>query len=162
VYEGKAPLLLTRRNVLPSPTRYALSSSDATVTALAGGPATVTDSNLNRMEREVGHDIARVWGADRYVTAAEVAKYGVAQGISTYEYIGVANGADEKFADALCGGPAVGSHGGVMLLTQPDVLPWSTRGVLGAAADDVRQVQVFGGPKSVSDGVIDEVRDAIR
>ncbi len=158
VYSAKAPLVLTRRNVVPEATKRALRSGTTSVAVLAGGPVTVTDANLTRMERMTGTPIERLWGRDRYDTGAAVARYGVASGLSSYGYIGVANGADVKFADSLCGGPAVGIHGGVMTLTQRDILPASTRGVLTSAKGIAVQVQVFGGPKSVSEGVIDDIR----
>jgi putative cell wall-binding protein len=156
-YSARAPLVLTRRDVVPPETKRALEASEATLTVLAGGPVTVSDATLTRMEKMVGTRIERLWGVDRYATAAEVAEYGVASGICTYRYVGVANGADEKFADSLCGGPAVGINGGVMTLTQIDVLPSATRRVLGNARNTVVQVQVFGGPKSVSEKVIDDI-----
>jgi putative cell wall-binding protein len=161
VYSAKAPLVLTRRDVVPLETRRVLQSGEASIAVLAGGPVTVTDQTVARMEGMLGHSIQRIWGRDRYDTAAEVARYGVASGISSYGYIGVANGADEKFADSLCGGPAVGIHGGVMTLTQLDVLPHSTRSVLQASKGRVVQVQVFGGPRSVTEGVMDDIRGIV-
>ncbi len=158
VYQAKAPLILTRRDVVPGPTQSALRADIIEEAVLAGGPVTVTDATLSAMSAMAGTPIMRVWGADRYVTAARVAEYGVTSGISTYGYVGVSNGADEKFADSLCGGPAVGIHGGVMTLTQTDTLPNATRSVLTKAKGTVVQVQVFGGPKSVTENVVDEIR----
>ena len=82
VYSAKAPLILTRRNVVPTPSERALRSGTTGVAVLAGGPVTVTDANIKRMERMTGTPIERLWGQDRYDTAAAVARYGVASGVS--------------------------------------------------------------------------------
>jgi hypothetical protein len=161
VYRAKAPLILTMRDTVPSATESALRAGTNKTAVLAGGPNTVTPANLTRMSSMTGTPITRLWGADRYATAAAVARYGVASGISSYSFVGAANGADEKFADSLCGGPAVGRNGGVMTLTQATSIPAATRGVLAEASGTTVEVQIFGGPKSVSAGVAEEIRDIL-
>ena len=118
-------------------------------------------------------DARRVWGANRYETAAEVSRlqwdntdsgyYGPGYGP---QHIIIANGHNP--ADALAGGALAAKLGGVLLLTDKDQLPDETYYEIGRvtearywAADDVT-VHVLGGTAAVSDEVYDDLQHNIR
>jgi len=110
----------------------------------------------------------RVWGDNRFATAAEVSRlqwdntgnpyYGTGYGP---EHIVIANGFNP--ADALAGGSLAAQLGGVLLLTDRDYLPQETYDEIMRVsesrfwyADDVR-VHVLGGEAAVSDDVYMEL-----
>ena len=67
-----------------------------------------------RTDIPAGVTVTQLVGRDRYDTAAQVAEYSAAQGLS-FAHLGIATG--EKFPDALAAGPYLAQDNGVMLLT---------------------------------------------
>ncbi|MBN2248074.1 MAG: cell wall-binding repeat-containing protein [Coriobacteriia bacterium] len=115
-------------------------------------------------------DARRVAGANRYATAAAVSRlqwdntnnpyYGTGYGP---EYIVVANGINP--ADALTGGALAAQLGGVLLLTDQNMLPAETKNEIMRVAtslywyDDDVTVFVLGGTGAVSDAVFKELQE---
>lgn len=114
-------------------------------------------------------DARRVWGADRFETAAEVSRlqwdntgnpeYGVGYGP---EDIVIAKGEDP--ADALAGGSLAAQLGGVLLLTDTDTLPAETLAEIVRVSesrywnyDDVT-IHVLGGESAVSAAVFKQLQ----
>ena len=93
--------------------------------------------------------VTRIFGADRYETAAAVS----ADWRSTDEVF-LATGA--KFPDALAAGAAAARFDAPVLLVDSNGVPESTR--LELLRLRPRQVYVAGGPAAVSDAVIEQVR----
>lgn len=91
----------------------------------------------------------RVAGNDRYATAAALSSNAPAGGT-----VYIATG--EAFADALAGGPAAASERAPVLLVQRDSVPAATQQRLDALKPT--KVIVLGGPASVSDAVVAQVR----
>lgn len=145
-YSNKAPLLLVTPTTVPSSTRSVLSASAFSSGCIAGGTVAVSSRVATEIDSYVGAT-QRLAGATRYSTASSVAAWGVGNGLASYQTIGLATGT--VFADALCGGVAIGSRGGVILLTRPNELVPETDTVLGASAYLVSQVQVYGGESAV-------------
>jgi hypothetical protein len=85
-------------------------------------------------------------GSDRYATAALVA----AHFFTLPTTVGVASGAN--FPDALAGGAFLAHSHAPLLLAAPTSLTSATDGFLRSAKPLV--VDVFGGPTSLSDGVV--------
>lgn len=113
-------------------------------------------------------DARRIWGADRFATAAAASRlqwdnttnpwYGTGNGPGA---IVVANGLNP--ADALAGGAFAAQMDGVLLLTRPDSLPSVTRNEINRLGeslywlrDDVK-VYILGGLGAVSKAVEDEI-----
>lgn len=89
-----------------------------------------------------GYAVERIAGADRYETAALVARsFGIAQGFV------LATG--ENFPDALAAGAAARAIGGVVLLTQDDTMPESTKAVIESFPEAPRYAA--GGPAAAAD-----------
>ena len=95
-------------------------------------------------------DTDRLWGADRYETAAEIAAEFVA-GSSSFDTVIVASG--EAFADALAATPLSSVLDAPILLSSPDELPDATRDFI--ERHRVTRIIIAGGTESISDDVSD-------
>ncbi len=99
----------------------------------------------------------RLYGADRFATAAAVAD--VTWGGGAIDTVYVANGMD--FPDALAAGPVAGAadggYGAPVLLVQPNTVPSSVRMALTTTLAAERIV-VVGGAGAVSDAVLTELK----
>lgn len=93
-------------------------------------------------------------GSDRFETAVAVARRFFPSATSA----AVANGT--HFADALAGGPHVGSRGGPLLLTRIESLPAPARQWLTDNRSSLRNVSLYGGPNAVSANTENEIRTA--
>jgi len=71
-------------------------------------------------------------------------------------YVGIATGAD--FPDAVGGGAVAGAMGGVLVLTRPRQLSGPARAFMGKRGEAGAPVRVFGGPPTISDAVVLELR----
>ncbi|MRR11285.1 cell wall-binding repeat-containing protein [bacterium] len=157
-YSARAPLLLVRPTAVPTPTRSLLSASAFSSGCIAGGTAAVSPQVFALVDSYVGA-VTRISGDNRYGTSASVAAYGVSSGLASFKTVGVATGT--MFADALCGGVAIGSRGGVILLTRPDYLSPETEAAIAASAQDISEVQVYGGDAAIQPVVIERVRQML-
>lgn len=98
---------------------------------------------------------ARYAGADRYATAALLAKAFAAPNAPVVLSTGAG------FADALGGAALAANMNGVLLLTRPDALPPATRDVLGQLGRPA-SVTITGGTRTVSPAVADQLRALLR
>ena len=96
-----------------------------------------------------GLEITRVFGLDRYETAAAVGAIWEEAGT-----VFVATGA--KFPDALAAGAAASAYGVPVLLVRPDTIPESTRLLLERIAPTT--IVLAGGPAAISVAVEDQLR----
>lgn len=150
-YGLRAPVLLVQPGMLPDSTVGVLDEVGTSGVVLGGEGAVSGD-----VERLLDMDeVVRVGGADRYETAALISEYAVDEGWSRWSVTGIARGDD--FPDALCGGPAVGAWGGVLLLTQYDALPAHTRSALEAHDASIIRTEILGGTGAINDGVMSEI-----
>lgn len=95
----QAPILLTRKQVVPGRVAGRLEQSGAQHVWVVGGPAAVSAGEVANL-RDEGYDVTRVAGSNRYLTDAAV----IEAGGSSADGLGlVATGTD--FADALAGSP---------------------------------------------------------
>lgn len=94
--------------------------------------------------------VQRIWGSDRYSTAAAISK----EGWQSSEYVILARGDD--FPDALCAAPLAGMYEAPLLLTEPQRLNHET------LSEIIRlktvHVIIIGGPGAVSPGIEDELK----
>lgn len=101
---------------------------------------------------EPGLPVERIFGADRYETAAALA-------LRFYQgarFVYLASG--ESFPDALAGAGIPDQEQGPVLLTGRDSLPQATRDALAALGP--QHLRVLGGPAAVSDAVLAQAQAA--
>lgn len=109
-----------------------------------GGTAAVPTSAVRALGDAY---VGRLAGADRYATCAQVASYGVSQGL-TWNGVGIATGANP--ADALAGGALLGANNSVMLLTRTEMLSSDAFEALSAARGSIVSAYFIGGQSAVS------------
>jgi putative cell wall-binding protein len=148
-----SPVLLTTRDALPDSTRAALRTIAPTRVRILGGPAAFSDAVVESV-RAMGYEIIRHQGADRYGTAAAIARSEDASIVGQWKEEGrtalLANG--RRPFDALAAGPLAAGQLFPILLTETDAVPAPTQSALDALG--IRHVIVLGGTDAVSDGVI--------
>ncbi|MDI6692782.1 MAG: cell wall-binding repeat-containing protein [Anaerosomatales bacterium] len=152
-----APLLLVRRDGVPAPVRSALqaiASREPTVAVVVvGGPGSVSDACVRAIRTELGSsaETTRVFGPDRYATAAAVASLVASRDTSSSPaMVLVANGEPSKgLVDALAGSGVAASARAPMLYVARDSVPEATRSALESLS--ASQVVVLGGEGVVSD-----------
>jgi putative cell wall-binding protein len=145
-----APMLLVRQGSVPTATVRQLERLGPDRIVLLGGPVAVSAA----VEQQLGAygTVERVYGADRYGTAAAVA-----EDWPTARDVYVATG--EAFPDALTGSALAAHTGSPVLLVRSATVPASTMGSLQRL--DPARIFVLGGPVAVSDAVL-EVLSALR
>lgn len=145
-----APVLLTRRAIVPTATRLALDRLAPGRIVVVGGTAAVSPEVVEQLRGyATSGDLTRVAGSNRYETAANLASYYPTDRPRVY----LASG--EDFPDALAGAALAADEQMPMLLTRNDRL----------GAPTVRQLQrlnpgeivVLGGSAAVSDEVVSQL-----
>lgn len=114
-----------------------------TAAPAAGCPATADFSNL---VVKASRTVDRIFGADRYETAAKLSAANFPAGTAN---VFVATGA--LYPDALAGGPAAAWKDGPILLVRPTAIPTATRNELLRLKPTT--IYLLGGPGAVSDAV---------
>jgi putative cell wall-binding protein len=94
-------------------------------------------------------DVERLWGSDRYETAARIAGR-----LGPVDEVFLASGA--TFPDAVVAGASASRRGAALLLTRPDSLPSITAEAIDALG--VASIHIAGGPAAISDAVLDDLR----
>lgn len=141
-----SPLLLTRKASLPAVTEAEIARLGTTHVLVVGGPPAVSDDVITVLE-DLGLEVERVAGSDRYATAAAVADaVSERPGASMPATAFVVRGDD--FADALAVSPVAAARGIPVLLTRTDSLPAITASAL--QAHGISEVMVAGGEAAVS------------
>jgi putative cell wall-binding protein len=147
-----APILLVTADTVPAATAASLNALKPTTIIVGGGPNTVRES----VRASLG---ATRWsGRTRYDTAIAIANGAVGKGWLNRKTIGIA----AKLPDALTGGTLAGVRGGVMVLTDGTTLTPATQSWLATYKAQIAAVYVFGGPLSISDAVVNQIRNAIK
>jgi len=115
-----------------------------------GGPAAVPQAALAKLATLTHGSVSRVYGANRYATAAAISKAVFSPGVST---VYAATG--ENFPDALAAGPAAGGEGAPILLVRNGSVPSET------AQELIRlkpgRIVVVGGTAVVSNTVMSQL-----
>ena len=140
---ARSVTVLSAGDKLPAQVRQFLTESGLEISAVgAGASAAVGAAKLPVAQKFVG--------ADRYETAALLAKQFGPQGASVV----VASG--EIFADALGGGALAANSNGVLVLTKPGLLPAPSRALISHLGRPA-SVIITGGERSVSGSVLAEL-----
>jgi putative cell wall-binding protein len=138
------PILLTAPTTLPELTRASLQGRDDAI--VVGGQAVVSADVQAQVASAVAGDTKRVSGADRYGTAAEIAR----QLVPGAGSVALASGLD--FADALVGSVHNATSGAALLLVRPSEVPDATAAYL--TQRGVTPVRVFGGTRAIDDSTV--------
>lgn len=146
-----APLLLASPNGVPAVVAEELRRRGATMAYLVGGTAALGPGVESGLRSAGITTLRRLAGADRFATAAAVARELNARSFPRTHVV-VASGEDGRLADALgVGGPAATAARPVLLTTR-DLVPASTRDALRDVG--ATQTLVVGGPQAVSESVL--------
>jgi putative cell wall-binding protein len=142
-----APILLTKPNELSSFTRNALERLRPGRIIVLGGTASITDRLARALDNfDTGGGVVRLAGADRYQTAAVIARHHQPDG-AALAYVTTG----ESFPDALAAGAPAAIRGASTILVKPGSIP----GPSGRALErlDPARIIVLGGPRVVSQAV---------
>jgi len=138
------PVLLVRNDGVPAETWDALTAVDLTDRYIVGGPASVGAGVQVALGIPANH---RIWGPDRYSTAAAVASRAITEKWLSSSLVGVA----AKIPDAATGGAYMGKMNGPILYVRPLSVPAPTKQALTAARQDIRNGVAFGGEASINE-----------
>ena len=146
------PLLLTQSDRLPSAVRTELARLDPDLVVIVGGTAVVTAAVARQID-DLGLDVERVAGADRYATSRAI----VSRFFSSSEVAYVATG--ENFPDALAAGAAAGAIDAPVVLVpgRASSVTSATRSLLTSLG--VTTTYIAGGTAVVSAGVQRSLED---
>ena len=148
------PILLTPQNGTP----YIPEAVSSAV--ILGGTSAVTGTTEKAVASILGsRDVERIWGVDRYETAAVIADYGVKSGLE-WDGLGIATGV--AFPDALSGGTMLGNLDSVLLLTKPTSLVSPAEQRLLKNKGTIETVYFIGGTGAVSQSVRDRVQQVLK
>lgn len=156
--QADAALLLTDPGALPQATATSLIDLGVRNLYVLGGQQAVGDGVVEALQAE-GRSVTRLGGADRYQTAAmiarEVTRLGGTRQVDGRSAAFLTTG--EQFPDAVtAGAPAAADAPAPILLTETGQLPQAT---LDALEDlDIGFLWVLGGPAAVSDEVTGQLR----
>ena len=153
-YALDAPILLTR-NTLPQETRNEIVRLGAKKVVILGGEGAVS-STVENILRQMGLDIERFSGSDRYDTAAKIAR-GLAK-ISPVDKAVVAYGHD--FPDAMAAASYAAAAGHPILLVNSSSLPGPTADAINEL--NIKATIVAGGPGVISDALVKQLPSPVR
>lgn len=156
------PILLSPRDGVGagSPTMHALEQLGVQEVRLVGGPGVLSPAVAQEL-RAHGYEVRRIFGDDRYATAAQVAMfYGLAPGQTVGTVQGqrtavMATGAN--FPDALAVGPIAAAADLPLVLTPLHHSHPATEHAL--ARLGIERIHLIGGPGAVSEAVAQHYRN---
>lgn len=150
-HRAGGPLLLVRSNAIPAATQAELARLQPRRIVVVGGPGVVSDGVAAGLQSYTAGSVTRLWGADRFATAAEVSRAGWSSG-SSLVYIATGS----NYPDALAAGAAAARNSAPILLVRPDAVPQATADALRSLAPS--RIVVLGGSGAVSDAVVAQLR----
>ncbi len=147
---GASILLVTKNLPIPPATQTELNRLNPAKIFLLGGTGVISTAVENQLASDFG-TVTRLWGTNRYATAAAVA----VNDFNTAAEVIIATG--EGFPDAL-GGGAAGAHAGdPILLVQKNVLPPETEGQLDRL--NPSKIKLLGGIGVISTAVEQTIKN---
>ncbi len=155
---GGVPILLVKKDDVPVETIAAFNNIQPGHVVVLGGESAI-DRDVFEFFRGYFPGIQRVWGTNRYATAAAVAQFGVNNLGLRWDGVAIATGAN--FPDALAGGTAQGLAGSVVMLTDSGSLAAEPRTKLVTNAADIAKVRFLGGNSAVAPAVRQEILDVV-
>ncbi|MFA5565888.1 MAG: cell wall-binding repeat-containing protein [Acidimicrobiia bacterium] len=143
-------VLLTEPNALPSATKAALTQLNVTNLIVVGGEMAIDNTTMAAASSAAGVNATRVFGPDRYATAAALSEQAFPAGATTV-YVALGT----NFPDAVAAGSPAGSSKAPVLLAEANKLPAATRAELERLAPN--NIVVLGGAKAISPEVATEL-----
>jgi SpoIID/LytB domain protein len=144
-YRHQGPVLLTEPDRLPAVVKEEIKRLNASKVIILGGESAVSPAVEEELSQSMGLAVERVMGANRFETAALIARrLGALSGQAV-----VVNGLD--FPDAFSVASYAARNGYPILLAETDRLPEATRKVLQDLS--IHHVFLIGGEAAVSQGV---------
>ncbi len=148
------PIYLTAAGALTPASAASMDSHGVTYALILGSKSAVSagvETSLNTLLGGSSHT-DRLFGTNRYETAAVIAQYGVdhVYGLG-WNYVAIATG--ENYPDALAGGVLQGQSGSVMLLTPSSSLHSSVAAKLTANKNTITEVRYLGSTNAVKPAV---------
>jgi len=143
----ETPILLTGAKKMPEATKQALNSFQGNGdlnTIVVGGEAVVASATLSNL-----NSVERIFGNDRYETAANV--YEFARDVLTSQTAYLVTG--ENFPDALAAGGLAAKQRAGIVMTQRSFLPGPIYSVLSRPSESPMRVVIIGGAAAVTDQV---------
>lgn len=155
------PLMLAGADGLDDEALVALVDMGIKNVIILGGNAAVPAAVETELNVAFGNsNVSRISGSDRYATAVEVARYGVAECGLAFDGMAIATG--QTFPDALAAGPMQAKAGSVLVCTPSTYLHDSVRLLLIGQRAMINDVRFVGGTAAVSMPVRNAVADALR
>lgn len=148
-----APILLAKKDSLPDVTSAELTRLGVTDVIILGSTAAISSVVADEIE-DMGITVNRVFGADRYATAVEIARL-VRDYSGVVDTVVIASG--ENFPDALSIGSYAAMEGIPVLLTKANTLPKATADALEEFG--ITNVIVAGGAAAVNETVTEAIED---
>ena len=137
-----APVLFVKKTAVPPATAAALKALKPSEVIVAGSTAVVSSTVYGAL-----HGSSRLYGADRYATAVEVARAARARAWLDAPSVGVA----AAVIDAVTGATVAGRAGAPMLFTEVSRLSKTPAVYLSGVGSVVASATVYGGKAAVSD-----------
>ncbi|WP_045576849.1 cell wall-binding repeat-containing protein, partial [Desulfosporosinus sp. I2] len=141
-----APLLLTTKDTLNEQTKNQLTRLRVKTVILIGGTGVIS-SVVEQSIKNMGIEVSRIAGSDKYETSVKIA-----QAMGQFGQAVIASG--ETFPDALSIAPIAAVKGIPILLTPKDTLPASVKTYL---LKNIQSTYVVGGTGVVSDTVFKQL-----
>ncbi|WP_282140972.1 cell wall-binding repeat-containing protein [Cytobacillus oceanisediminis] len=151
-YQLDAPMLLTKVNSLPDPTKAEIERLKPKVAYLLGGTGAISDTVAKELKSLGIIEINRLGGKTRFETANEIAMHLPNKGDKAV----LANG--RNFPDALTIAPYAARNGYPILLTEKNQIPAATATIL----KDFNKTLVSGGYGVISDNAISGLKSVER
>lgn len=152
------PILLVPTTGLPADVKTEIARLGAKNAIIVGGTPAVSAA-VERDLKGLKLSVKRVYGADRYATAAAIAnELKTARKVGGFDRVYVATG--ESFPDALSVGGIAAADGAPILLVKKGSLPVPTAQAIKSFS--VKKTVVLGGASAVSEGVKRQLPNAMR
>ncbi len=150
------PVLLVQHDAVPASVMDEIRRLAPRKIVVLGGPGVVNNSVLNKLDSVAGSGGAtRMYGANRYATAAKIATTYFAAGSTKTVFL--ATGLN--YPDALSGGPVAGKLGAPLLLSGTTTVPPETLSAMRRLG--VTKVVFLGGTGVLSPGLKSQIVNAL-
>lgn len=149
-----APILLTRKTLIPESVKEFISYAEVKNVTIIGGTEVISQDIENYLKNKMGLNVERIAGINRFDTAAKIADRLVNVYGEKTAY--VVNG--RNFPDALSISPVAGEQGAPILLTESDSIPQATLNKV----SKYDEFFVIGGPSAVSEKIASQLGTVTR
>lgn len=153
------PVLLTRPGNLAAETDEALTQVGAESVIIVGGTSAVSEAVADAITAK-GISVTRLAGAHRQSTSIAIADFAVDSLGFDGSHAEIAR--DDRFPDALTGGPHGGQQNGPILLTPGERLGDDAAAWLARRCATVSSLDVLGGTSAISDSTLAAAQRAAR